>query len=407
MGFFNWFSGNIEKRSINHQNHEEETNTIGSSLSFGAIFQNNISRNLSVIHRCTDLISDSVAMLPILIRNKKSKHSEDIEGHNLHFVFDNLLLGKYMFMKRMIEDVILNGNSYAYIKRGMDGNVIDLIYLQKGEVTVNYNKERGILNYKISNRIGIKGIVQKEDMIHLVRYSDDGIQGKSVLSYASRSINLAHSAENSATNFFKNGGNLSGLLKVNGTLSSKQRTDILNSWNQTYSNGGQGLCVIPGNMDYQAISSNPSESQLLETREYNVVDLCRFFGISPCLIGDLTHSQYGTLEVAQQEFITHTLQPYILMVEQEFTRKLLKDNDLVVNLDENYLLRTDKSTLATYYSTMVKNGILCINECREDMGLSPIEGGDQHIIPWTDLNKNVIGGTEESQSNEEEKNTDK
>ena len=79
---------------------------------------------------------------------------------------------------------------------------------------------------------------------------------------------------------------------------------------------------------------------------------------------------------------------------------------MVVNLDENYLLRIDKSTQATYYSTMIKNGIMCINEVRDDMGLSPIKGGDQHIIPWTDLNKNVIGGLE-SQSNEnEEKNTD-
>lgn len=410
MNLFNWFSGkNIEKRNqTNHNSIEEQSpNTIAQSLNFGFLPLNNTSRNLSVVYRAVEIISDAVAMLPIKIRKTSANHSEDIPTHPLHFVFKNMLMTKYMFMKKLIEDVMINGNGFAYIQRGADGIPTGLRYLTKGEVTIQYNKEKQILTYKLSNVQGVRGNVNPSDMIHLIKNTNDGVTGVGILSYANRSIKLANSAENSAVNFFQSGCNLSGILKVNGTLSAKQRSDILSSWNQTYSNGGSGLSVIPANMDYESLSQNPAESQLLETREYNTIDIARFFGINPVLLGDLSHASYSSLEIVQQDFILHTLAPYILMVEEEFTRKLLNENDLTINLDENYLLRIDKATQATYYSTMIKNGIMCINEAREDMGLSPIKGGEQHIIPWTDLNKNVIGGTESQSNDNEEKNTDK
>lgn len=300
-------------------------------------------------------------------------------------------------MKKLVEDVIINGNGYAYIYRGKDGRPTGLRYLSKGEVTVNYNKEKQTLTYKLSNVAGVKGNVPAEDMIHLIKNTTNGIEGVSVLSYATRSIQLANYAENAAVNFFRSGCNLAGVLKVNGTLSQKQRNDLLTSWSQGFSNGGSGLAVIPGNMDYQSLGQKPSDSQLLETRLYNAVDIARFFGMNPILLGDLTHSSYSSLELIQQDFILHTLSPYILMVEEEFTRKLLSnDEDLVINLDENYLLKIDKNTQANYYSTMLKNGVMCINEIRDEMGLSPIEGGDKHIIPYTDLNQNTINNTENS-----------
>lgn len=402
-----WLGGSgSEKRhsQTNHENEEQNQNTLAQSLLFGSLSLNNTSRNLAVVYRATEIISDAVAMLPIKIRKVNANHIEDIPVHPFHQCMRNMLMTKYIFMKKLVEDVIINGNGYAYIKRNAKGEPIELIYLTKSEVTVNYVKETQKLTYQISSRKDIKGIVQPKDMIHLIKNTTDGINGISVLSYANRSIKLANSAENSAVNFFQSGCNVSGILKVNGTLSSKQRSDILSSWSQTYSGGGSGLSVIPGNMDYTPVSKNPSESQLLETREYNTLDIARYFGINPVLLGDLSHTSYSTLELIQQDFVLHTLNPYIMMIEEEFTRKLLNDTSLVINLDENYLLRIDKSTQANYYSTMVKNGILCINEVREDMGLTPIEGGEKHIIPWTDLNKNVINDTE-SQSVEIDKNT--
>ncbi len=145
-------------------------------------------------------------------------------------------------------------------------------------------------------------------------------------------------------------------------------------------------------MSYQPIQLSAEDSQLLQSRLFQVEEICRFFGVNPVLVGDLSHSSYSTLEAAQTEFLVHTLQPYIVMVEEEFTKKLLKpsESNLEINLDETAILRTDKAALASYYGTLLDKGILCINEVREELGYGEIEGGDKHLIAYTDINQNTV-----------------
>ena len=196
----------------------------------------------------------------------------------------------------------------------------------------------------------------------MVKNSYDGVNGLSVISYASRTVKISNNTENSANSFFNNGCNLAGILTVQGQLSQQQRTDIRNSWNQAYTNGGSGLAILQGNMDY-----------------------------------DLSHSSYNTIEATQNQFLLHTLQPYIVMIEEEFTRKLFKpsESNLEVNLDETAILKTDKVAEANYYGSLLDKGILCVNEVRAFMGLSPIDGGDVHLRPFTKIEDNVINKSDD------------
>lgn len=145
-------------------------------------------------------------------------------------------------------------------------------------------------------------------------------------------------------------------------------------------------------MSYQPIQLNATDSQMLESRQYNVQDIARFFGISPVLLGDLSHNSYSTIEAVQQQFLLHTLQPYITMIEEEFTKKLFSNSEsnLEINLDETVVLRTDKTAQANYYSTLLDKGILSINEVRKELGYSEIEGGDKHTISYTKIEDNII-----------------
>ena len=272
----------------------------------------------------------------------------------------------------------------------MNGTVVNLRFLESQDVQIYYTKSKNDLYYTCST-IGNKKI-EPCNMIHLLKNSYDGINGISVITFATRSINISNNTENSAKSFFNNGCNLSGVLTVQGQLSAQQRQDIRNSWNQAYSNGGNGLAVLQGNMSYQPIQLSAKESQMLESRMYNVQDIARFFGISPVLLGDLSHSSYSTIEATQNQFLLHTLQPYITMVEEEFSRKLLKpsESNLSINLDETALLKTDKTALASYYSTMVNTGVMCVNEVRSELGLSAIDGGDKHIVAYTKITDNTI-----------------
>ena len=182
-------------------------------------------------------------------------------------------------------------------------------------------------------------------------------------------------------------------MKVNSTLTEQQRQQIKSSWNTTYNGNGGGLAVIQGNMDYQQISVNAADAQLLESRNYQISDIARFFGISPILLGDLSKSSYSTLEQTQLQFLSQTLQPYITMLELEFTRKIFRPSQsgkFFVDWDEKALLRTDKTTVANYYVTLLQNGLLTANEIRKELGYPEIEGGNTTVMQAQYLSQQAI-----------------
>lgn len=384
------FGYNITKEERGIDNATITYPSFSDALNFSALSNNAGAMNISAVYRATEIISDSIAMLPIKVKVTNENHKEELPNHSLNFVFKNNVLTKYNFIKLLIQSVLLKGNGFAYIERANDGTVVNLRFLESQDVQIYYTKSKNDLYYTCST-IGNKKI-EPCNMIHLLKNSYDGINGISVITFATRSINISNNTENSAKSFFNNGCNLSGVLTVQGQLSQQQRQDIRNSWNQAYSNGGNGLAVLQGNMSYQPIQLSAKESQMLESRMYNVQDIARFFGISPVLLGDLSHSSYSTIEATQNQFLLHTLQPYITMVEEEFSRKLLKpsESNLSINLDETALLKTDKTALASYYSTMVNTGVMCVNEVRSELGLSAIDGGDKHIVAYTKITDNTI-----------------
>lgn len=302
----------VEKRDLNYV-------PFSDALIFSTLRNQYSSMNISAVFRAVEIISDSVATLPIRVKAVNEK--DEIKSHPLNLVFADKynVMSKYNFIKLLIQSVILKGNGFAYIERSEDGSVLRLRYLESSDVQIFWDKNKEQLYYTC-NVISRKRI-EPINMIHLVKNSYDGINGVSVLSYAARSLKLANNTENSANSFFTNGCNLSGVLTVQGQVTDKQREQIRQSWNSAYSNGGNGLAILQGNMEYKPIQLSAADSQLLESRLFNVQDIARFFGISPVLLGDLSHSSYATIEAAQQEFLLHTLNPYIVMIEEELYEK--------------------------------------------------------------------------------------
>lgn len=392
MGLFQkLFNNKKEQRGLKYISPYNE------GLLFGKNTINDVPLSLSAVYRCVDLITDNIAILPITIKNVDNEHISEITNHSLNNVFENKTVNEmtmYTLMKMMIQSVLLYGNGFAYIERNNKGDVIGLQFLHPADVIINYDKYNRNLYYTITT---IRKNVEPCNIIHLIKNSYDGVNGKSVISYANRSIANGNQTENQALSFFESGCNLSGILSTSGPLNEQQKEQIRTSWSNAYSGSGSGLAVISGGMTYQPISVNANDAQLLESRHFNVVDICRFFGINPVLLGENNGVSLGTMEQIQQQFISHTIQPYITMIEQEFNRKLLKpsESNLKIELDTNELIKTDKNALASYYSTLLDKGILCINEVRKEMGYNAIDGGDKHIIPYSDITQNTINNNDE------------
>ena len=88
---------------------------------------------------------------------------------------------------------------------------------------------------------------------------------------------------------------------------------------------------------------NPKDAQLLESRQFNVVDLCRFFSVSPVKAFDLSKSSYSTVEATQLQYLTDTALAVITKIEQEINRKvflLSERGRIIAEFDTSAILRT-------------------------------------------------------------------
>lgn len=373
-----------EKRELQYVSFNE-------ALTFGTVYNRYSAMNVSAVFAATNLIANTIAMLPIKVLVDGVEGKNEQLDHPLNVAFSNNgnIISKYTLLKLIVQSVILRGNAFVYVERKGDV-VTGLRYLESGDVQIYYQKEQKKLWYDCSYVSG-KHIMPK-DMLHFTLNSYDGVNGLSILSYAARTLAITNASENSAKGFFENGMNVSGLLKVNTPINQKQKDEIRASWNQAYSGGGGGLAIINGNMDYQQLTLSPEDSQLLASRQFNVADIARFFNINPLLIGGESGASYSSLEMLQNAFLIHTLMPYIAMIECEMNRKLLNKNEtnLEIVLETNELMRIDKQSQANYYKTMCDSGILSRNEIRTELGYGPFEGGDDHTVAYSDAAQNTI-----------------
>lgn len=412
MGFLD----RILRRSpdtVEPEQRKEEENVFGLALNYNgwSTYKTSQSLALSAVYRCVEVITNGVASLPVKLYRTDEKGFKYEMHNNLSFILSKKPTGKinaFTFYKLIVKDILLQGNAYALILRNSKGEIIGLQYIQAGLVSPIDKGDR--IEYQVT---GIKGFVRQEDILHFMNYTDNGVYGISVLTHARRTLGIADYGENASENFYKSGGCTTGFLKFDGPSSGKQREEILSAWNQATGgvrNQPNGIPVLPANVNYTQLSVNPADAQLLESREFSIVEICRFFGVSPTKCFDLTHASYNNSEMAELAFLNDTLRPLLTKIEMEMETKLFKPEDgYDIKFDVSELLRTDKKSQAEYFTKMFNLGVLSPNDIRKELDMDEIEGGDIHCaqINLTSIkNLEFVNATADNRQKEPEMNTE-
>ena len=322
---------------------------------------------LSACFRCIEIISDSVAVLPI----------ESVEKN----LFENIVnMTKFQWLKLIVRNIIIHGDAFSYIITDDRGNPSKLMYIKPQDVVINYNPIDNALSYTVCNHQGIS-TVYPERMLHFRKITNDGVQGISLLHYAQKALNLAKLTEESAAEYFDT-STFTGVLTTDVQLTPEAQKQIVENFQ--YFQQSKSTAVLSGGVKYQTIpKDNAKDAELVEARQYGVDEICRFFGVPQALLKGQTT---GKLEESQAELLTRTLQSYIVLIEEELSKKLLT----TVNLDENALLRMSKNDQADYLTKLLNGGVITVNEARANIGYQPVEGGDKNIIAYTSVEDNRI-----------------
>ncbi len=395
MGLFNRGKKQEIQRDTTPQTEPQNNYPLG--LSFDLARAINSDNNcLSAFYGGIELITNSLASVPILIKDVET--NSVIKDSPLNNIFSSVNIPKFLLIKGLISDAYKYGNGFAYIKRSSNGQPVQIIYRPHGCVSIVWNSQTQKLYY-IDNVMSTKKI-EPVNMIHIRKNSLDAINGVSISKVGNKIFSLAKATDDTAKDFFDSGCNVSGVLTSNKPLNPKAKEEVLADWRAAFnSSKANNVGVLGYDLHYTPVSNNANDSQLLQSREFNVLEIARYLQINPLLLGvQKGGSAYGSLESAQRDLIIHTLMPWICLIEEEFNNKLILPSEkskIYIDFDEDKIVFSSRSDTANYYSSLVKNGIISINEARMALGYGERDGAaDDLIIPYTDVNQNKVDGEE-------------
>jgi HK97 family phage portal protein len=336
--------------------------------------------NLSTVYRCVEILSNSVAQLPVRPYQVSNGNKRIMREHPTYRVLNNPSrnLSKYMFFKMLVQDMLLKGNGYAYIDRDVDNRVLGLIYIPAEFVAINWDLN---LFHDVTYIVyGLDRIIEHTDMIHIVNFSSDGVHGVSTIHYGAQSMQIASESESMANEALKS--NVTGLLSVESMLSDQQTKAAKAAWNANIREKG-GIAVLSGGWKFQPVTLNAHDAQLIESRKFNSIDISRWFGVPTTKLGINDGVSYNGYDAEQLMFLSDTLSPLLQKIEIELERKLyskVEQEFIDVKFDISNILRTDMKSRAEYFRTLSNIGVLTINEIRNQLDLPNIEHGDKAFL---------------------------
>ena len=244
--------------------------------------------------------------------------------------------------------------------------------------------ENRTLRYKYPNALGVPQELQATRVLHLRGFSTDGYMGLSPLALAREALGVTIGAENYAASFYATGGRPSGVMTAEKPLNDKQREQIRKEYGGMADGGtDKRFWLLEGDLKYQAITVNPQDMQMLQTRAFQIAEIARMFGVPLFLLMETEKSTtWGTgVEQLNLGFLIYTLWPYLNRMRCTFNRKVIPEQfraTLSIDHDLAAFLRMDSKALAEYLSSLVQNGLMTRNEARATyLKLAPVIGADE------------------------------
>lgn len=280
------------------------------------------------------------------------------------------------------------GNAYSLISRNAAKAVVSLEVLNPEKMTVIRSKS-GEITYKYESN-GKTITYYEDDVLHIKGFTVDGLVGLSPIKYQANTMGMQIDANNAAAQEFKNNLKVGGFLKSGEKVLSREQRERMRENLATFAqpeNSGKWM-VLEAGMELAGAANiriNPQDAQLLESRYFGIEEICRAFGVPPQLIyhTDKASSWASSLEQMNQGFLTYSLRPVLVRIEQTIARKLLSPADRIKykpKYSVEGLLRSDSQGRANFYSQMLQNGVMSRNEVRDLEDLPKREGADDLTV---------------------------
>lgn len=358
------------------------------------------SMNVAAVWRCVNLISDSIAIMPLRykridaqtgIYKSFNKNDQDRLFYLLN-IHPNSHMNGFMMKKNLVMRMLLRGNAFV-VPMDDAGNAVNfltstvsrLVLLSEDPVYDKYQNK-----YTICDQVqGVRRQTVPASCIWHFKNpgTDGGFWGESTVNHAAKSLNMLATADQLALKTVSTGGRIKAILSGIGgsqTIGTASRKQMEGAALDVESNlASHDIVTLPDkNLELKPLSMSASEMDFVNNRKFGVSDVCRWFGVPEYKLG-MNTSNYKSVDAAQADFYSEALLPICTQIETELLNKTTDAETWIkykFDFDERPLFQLDMGARAKWMKAKMEMGIVSINEMRAEMDIPPVEGGDTLLM---------------------------
>ena len=343
------------------------------------------------VYAAVTLIADQIALVPQRLYRREDDGSRSPQpDHPLQRLveFPNERQSAHTLARMVMLYLAGHGNSFVAILRNSAGMPDELVPLQATDVTIE-ELPSGDFFYRVSTEAG-SAEISRENMLHFVGYSFDGIRGISPIQFHKDLINLGRSQLTYADSFYQNAARFSGTLETDAILKEDQVRSMEERFSAAYSEAGtrEGrIAVLTGGLKFSPVSPvPPTDADFVNASRMSTEDIFRIFRVPTSAVGLGEHATLSNVETFQRQMLAQTLDPYLRQVSAELTRKLIRRRDrgrLYFEGDTSAYIEANVTERYNAYQKGITAGWLSGNEVRTQENLPNVKGLE---VPYRPLN---------------------
>lgn len=360
----------------------------GGRVKAGVAVNTDTALKVSTVFACARVLANGISQIPLKVYREGEDGSKvpakDHPAYRLLWRRPNDWMTSFEFRQCMMLHAVLHGNAYAYIGRGGRGRVLQELIPLVGKVVVKQASDWS-LTYEVTDKSGVAAVLPRESVLHLRGPSWNGVAGMDAIHVAREAIGLAIATEEAHAALHANGARPGGMISFD-TMLSIEAKEALKASAMAQLGGIKNAfrtMVLDNGAKWTPFAMTGVDAQHLETRRFQIEEICRDLGVFPQMIGHTDKTAtFASAEAFFLAHVIHSLEPWIENWQQALARDLFPDEDgITAEFSVQGLMRGDHAARAEFYKaalgTTQQPGWMTRNEVRELENLNPSDDGDE------------------------------